>query len=291
MQKGSEKTFICRADFSLANVVPAFFACAAAQNWFEVTFNPESIDTANNDNDNHTTSKKKSKSESGKPGIITHLRCASLRGVEISYRWNPDIPEDERSKTFLIDYNELSKKLSSCTQKNKASLTVYMIKYEDEYKPASYILGIGDGNSTAEGEAKVNLTLKEASNFCVKDPGKKNIFFDLPVPEATNMVKKFQKNDNITLELYEHEDGNGLLFYNDNYETTQPFGYIHVDDETGENVEPIAKYNINYKLLITILKSQITKTSVIHVIYKEECNLKFWFYLANWGKMEIYVYD
>lgn len=280
MQTSNEpnKQFVCRADFSSAFVLPAYFNCAAAQNWFEITFNETEFVCANNDN--FLAGKKKSKHDPNQPGVVTHFRYVTLNGSEVSLRWNPEITE--RSLTFKADYDELSQNLASCTQKVKASLTLYQIISPDPSMSSKYILMIGDGTEN-EGGSKIPIVRVNPSSFSLVDPGSE-IFFDLPIVEAVTMIKLFQKEDNIKVALYQGEFGNGVVFFKSDFQSLKTFGYVGP-----ESIE-VAKYNITHKLLMSMLKSPIAKTSVIHFCWREGFQLKLWLLLSNWGKMISFIY-
>ena len=201
-----QKQFICRADFPHANVLPAIYALAAAQNYFQMTFKHDEIVFANNDN--FSVGKKKSKQEANQPGTVTHFRYVKLRGSEVSLNWNPEIPLKDRSIIYDADYKELATNLAPCTQKVRASLCLYKIGATEQMSE-KYILVIGDGTES-EGGAKVAIVRNNPQNFDIRDPGSE-IFFDLSFSEAQPLIKWFLKEDTIKLTLYSHELGNAIV--------------------------------------------------------------------------------
>jgi hypothetical protein len=280
-----DRYYICRADFSHGNVLVDFFNTAAAQNWFQVTFKDGEIISANHDNPQATKRRGVAASKQDAVAVpnnsFTHFRYVILRGSEVSLRWNPEIEVGDRDLTFTVDHGSLKKQMGQCNQKSEASLTLYKLVANESEK---FVFAIGDGQDT-EGSNDLPVQLTVPVNLPYNlDPGS-DIFFDLSVSKAsTPLIKMFDKNSEILLDLYQGPEGNGIYFHTPDYSKKKPFGY------TDNDCEVVARYVLSHKLLTSIFKSSLTKTTMAHFVWYPDLPLKIWMYLSNWGEMSILIY-
>ena len=265
------------------------------QNWFQVIFKNDEIIAPNYDNPQvakrrGVTSSKKATTAATtntEGNQYTHHRNVSLKGTEISLRWQPSISVEERFLVFTVDYATLKKHMKQCNQKSEASLTVCRITANGVTD--KYVFAIGDGQEE-EGCNDMPVTLTEMCSE-LEDPYPDesvayDTFLDLSVSKVSALLTKmFDKDTDIVLDLYQGDEGNGIYFHTPDFSKKKPFGVVE-----GEGVEHVDRFTMSHKLLESLFKSSLAKTTMAHFVWSPGFPLKIWMYLGNWGSFSVLLY-